>query len=164
MTIAPLISSSSNNFGIAISDYKTNYADIIFQTNTDTSVNQLDKKLLILHLNLIPQVDTFNIGVSMKSYHYNNTMGFGPFFYHSIIYNMSCNNKYIFWIQDPQILYKDNKFLEFIPISQMNRIEQLNAITRFLIYFLILAVAFEKPLLWILCLSETIRNEVNDEK
>lgn len=62
---------------------------------------------------------------------------------------MSCNDKYIFWIQEPSILYKNNKFLEFIPTAKMSRIDQLNAITRFLIYFLILALILEKSLIWI---------------
>lgn len=62
---------------------------------------------------------------------------------------MSCTDKYMFWIQDPKVLYKDGKFLEFIPTSGMDRVAQLNAITRFAIYFIILAVIFEKPMLWI---------------
>ena len=59
------------------------------------------------------------------------------------------NNKYIFWTTDPTILYKNDKYLDFIPTSTMSRIEQLNAITRFCIYFIILAWTTEKSEIWI---------------
>lgn len=62
---------------------------------------------------------------------------------------MSCGNKYIFWVQDPSVLYKNNKFLEFIPTGDMNRISQLNALTRFAIYFIILSAITDKPIIWI---------------
>ena len=55
----------------------------------------------------------------------------------------------MFWIQDPSILYKNNKFIEFIPTPSMNRVSQLNALTRFCIYFIILALATGKSLIWI---------------
>jgi hypothetical protein len=62
---------------------------------------------------------------------------------------MSCDNKHIFWIQEPSILYSDSKFLEFIPTSEMNRVEQLNAITRFAIYFIILALLMQKSAIFV---------------
>jgi hypothetical protein len=62
---------------------------------------------------------------------------------------MSENDKYTFWINDPTILYKNNKFLEFIPTKDMDRILQLNAITRFCIYFIVLALIMEKSSFWI---------------
>lgn len=62
---------------------------------------------------------------------------------------MSCNEKYIFWIQDPTILYKNDKFLEFIPTQKMNRIDQLNAVTRFSIYFIVLSLLMGKSAIWI---------------
>lgn len=58
-------------------------------------------------------------------------------------------DKYIFWINNPKILYENDKYLEFVPKSNMNRAEQLNAITRFLIYFIVLALILQKPTLWI---------------
>lgn len=65
---------------------------------------------------------------------------------------MTKNNKYIFWSNDLSILYTNKKYLEFIPTSDMTKIEQLNAITRFCIYFLILAfvtVQTENANIWI---------------
>ena len=54
------------------------------------------------------------------------------------------NDKYIFWSSDPTILYKNDKYLEFYPTQTMTRVEQLNAITRACIYFIILAFFFDK--------------------
>lgn len=63
---------------------------------------------------------------------------------------MSCENKdYIFWIQEPSILYKNDNFLKFIPTTEMTRVEQMNAITRFLIYFTILVIMMNKSIIWI---------------
>lgn len=62
---------------------------------------------------------------------------------------MSCNEKYIFWVQDPSVLYKNDKFLEFIPTTKMNRVDQLNSITRFCLYFIILCLILDKPAIWI---------------
>ena len=45
-----------------------------------------------------------------------------------------------FWIEDPYILYK--KYYIIIPTNNMGRIEQLNTITRFLLYFIILCILF----------------------
>jgi len=54
-----------------------------------------------------------------------------------------------FWIHDPKVMYKDNNFLKFIPSSTMSRPEQLNALTRFAIYFLILSACTGQSILWI---------------
>lgn len=62
---------------------------------------------------------------------------------------ISNNDKYVFWLNDPEILYKNQKYLEFAPTSSMSRIEQLNSITRFCIYFLILAYITKKDEIWI---------------
>jgi hypothetical protein len=45
-----------------------------------------------------------------------------------------------FWIDDPNILYE--KYYIIIPTKNMGRIEQLNTITRFLLYFMVLCVLF----------------------
>lgn len=45
-----------------------------------------------------------------------------------------------FWIEDPYVLYK--KYYIIIPTKNMGRIEQLNTVTRFLMYFIILCVLF----------------------
>lgn len=59
------------------------------------------------------------------------------------------NDKYTFWSEDPTVLYRDGKFLEFFPTSSMSRIEQLNSITRFCIYFFILAYLSGKSESWL---------------
>jgi len=45
-----------------------------------------------------------------------------------------------FWIEDPYILYKN--YYIIIPTKNMERIEQLNTVTRFLLYFIILYMLF----------------------
>lgn len=52
---------------------------------------------------------------------------------------MSFKNKYKFWSDDLSVLFVDNKYLEFVPTAKMTRTEQLNAITRFCLYFGIFA-------------------------
>jgi hypothetical protein len=59
---------------------------------------------------------------------------------------MSCNNSgNLFWIKDPRILYQDSNYLQFIPTQGMDRISQLNALTRFTIYIIILAFILSLP-------------------
>ncbi len=48
----------------------------------------------------------------------------------------------IFWIENPSILYESNNYLNFFPTSNMTRIEQLNAITRLCIYYIIIISLF----------------------
>lgn len=57
-------------------------------------------------------------------------------------------DKYIFWMDDPKILYTNNGYLQFIPNNEMSRVEQLNAVTRFCIYLSILLLLFKKPSAW----------------
>jgi hypothetical protein len=45
-----------------------------------------------------------------------------------------------FWIEDPNIIYKN--YYIIIPTQNMNRITQLNTVTRFLMYFIILCILF----------------------
>lgn len=52
--------------------------------------------------------------------------------------------RYIFWLDDISVLYKDNNYLAFFPITDMTRIEQLNSLTRFCIYYTILIFLFGK--------------------
>jgi len=51
-------------------------------------------------------------------------------------------NKEIFWINDPRILV--NNYLRFVPTIKMTKIEQLNAITLFCIYAIILMLILKK--------------------
>lgn len=53
-------------------------------------------------------------------------------------------NDNIFWTQDPTILYKDNNYMEFIPSQDMSRTAQLNASSRFVIYYLIIVLILKK--------------------
>ncbi len=50
--------------------------------------------------------------------------------------------KHIFWLDDYTILYKDGSYLDFIPRETMTRVEQLNAISRFTLYYIILIFLF----------------------
>lgn len=56
--------------------------------------------------------------------------------------------EYIFWTEDPSILYKNDNYLEIIPTSRMTHIEQLNALTRLSIYYLILLIIFGRSGSW----------------
>ena len=62
---------------------------------------------------------------------------------------MDNTDNYTFWLNSPSILYKNKNFLNFFPKSDMTRIEQLNATTRFLIYLLILVFLTERSKLFI---------------
>lgn len=44
------------------------------------------------------------------------------------------------WIEDPSVLYKN--YYIIIPEKSMNRIEQLNTVSRFIIYFILLCIIF----------------------
>ena len=49
-----------------------------------------------------------------------------------------------FWLEDPTVLIRDGNYYQFVPSDKMSRIEQLNALSRFFIYFYILASMFNK--------------------
>lgn len=58
---------------------------------------------------------------------------------------MSVNNSKdtsVFWLNDICVLYKDNGYIKFIPTSDMTRVEQLNAMTRFCFYLIIIFLLF----------------------
>lgn len=46
----------------------------------------------------------------------------------------------IFWLDDPTVLYK--KYTDILPVSEMSRVEQLNAISRFAFYMIIFLLMF----------------------
>lgn len=54
--------------------------------------------------------------------------------------------KYIFWADQVDVLYKNDNYLSFFPTTEMSRIEQLNALTRFCIYYTILILLFQKEI------------------
>jgi hypothetical protein len=62
---------------------------------------------------------------------------------------MDSDDNYTFWINNPSVLYRNNNFLKFIPVSNTTRIEQLNAVTRFFVYLLILLVITDRSKLYI---------------
>ena len=62
---------------------------------------------------------------------------------------MKTIDRYIFWLNDPTVLYSNGNYLIFFPTVEMTRVEQLNAITRFCIYLLILSLITNKSNLWI---------------
>src|SRR5271166_3207557 len=52
--------------------------------------------------------------------------------------------RYVFWMNDITVLFKNGGYLKFVPTSDMTRIEQLNAFTRFFIYLIVLLMIFDK--------------------
>lgn len=57
--------------------------------------------------------------------------------------------RHTFWMDDPSILYKNKKYIDFIPSIDMTRVEQLNSITRLSLYFATLIVMFQKNAKWL---------------
>ena len=60
---------------------------------------------------------------------------------------MNANNKDVFWLDQPTMLYEN--YLYFIPTPNMTLNQKLNAITLFCLYTLILLVIFNKNLIWV---------------
>lgn len=58
--------------------------------------------------------------------------------------NIIAQGRYIFWLDDVTVLFKNKMYLKFLPTSDMSRIEQLNAMTRFCMYLLIIFLLFNK--------------------
>lgn len=52
--------------------------------------------------------------------------------------------RYVFWMNDITVLFANSNFIRFVPTSDMTRIEQLNALTRFFLYLLIILFMFDK--------------------
>ena len=48
------------------------------------------------------------------------------------------NNNNMFWIYNIDILWKNNNYLHLLPLEDMNKQEKYNAVTRLLIYHIIL--------------------------
>ena len=49
-----------------------------------------------------------------------------------------------FWIYDPSVILDNNKYWQIIPTKNMKLTEQLNTISRFLIYLIILLIFFKR--------------------
>ena len=52
--------------------------------------------------------------------------------------------RYVFWLDDITVLYKNKNYIKFVPNGSMTRIEQLNALSRFCIYLLFILFLFDK--------------------
>jgi hypothetical protein len=63
--------------------------------------------------------------------------------------NIISPERYVFWLDDLKVLYKNENYIKFVPTNDMSRVEQLNAMTRFCIYLLILFLLFGKGDEWI---------------
>ena len=57
--------------------------------------------------------------------------------------NKSKDDRYIFWLDDLKILYKNNNYLSVIPSKDNTYIENLNAISRICIYSMIVLFLFQ---------------------
>ena len=60
---------------------------------------------------------------------------------------MSKNDK--FWTEDISVLYNMDEIFDIIPNNNMTRDQQLNSITRFCLYFIILLYLTENDSEWI---------------
>jgi hypothetical protein len=58
-------------------------------------------------------------------------------------------NKDKFWLEDPSILYANNKYLDLLPTNNMTKIEILNSLSRLFILFFILLVIFNRLDKWL---------------
>ncbi len=63
--------------------------------------------------------------------------------------NIISPERYIFWLNDITTLYKNDQYIKFFPTSNMTRIEQFNALSRFCIYLLILFLLLDKTDEWL---------------
>ncbi len=54
-----------------------------------------------------------------------------------------------FWLENPSVLFNNNNYLKFFPTYQMTRVEQLNAITRLCIYYILLLLILGKSNVYI---------------
>jgi hypothetical protein len=50
----------------------------------------------------------------------------------------SMSDSYIFWLDNPNVLYEDGTYTKIVPTYGMTRVEQLNTMTRFFIYIMII--------------------------
>lgn len=68
--------------------------------------------------------------------------------------NLCKNNNNItrerFWLSNITDLYRDNKYLNFVPTINMTREQQMNSIIRFFIYTFILMLVFKKSEKWLM--------------
>jgi len=54
------------------------------------------------------------------------------------------DNNNTFWMNDVSVLFRDGGYLKFVPTPDMTRVEQLNALTRFFIYMILILLIIDK--------------------
>jgi hypothetical protein len=76
-----------------------------------------------------------------------------------------------FWMDDVSVLFRDGGYIKFVPTSDMARIEQLNAITRFFMYLIIILFIFDKnddymyiPIIGIIMVIVIYNISISDDK
>lgn len=52
------------------------------------------------------------------------------------------NTEVKFWLEDPAVLFRNNNYYKIIPTKEMNRIQVLNALSRFFLYLAVLYLLF----------------------
>jgi hypothetical protein len=62
--------------------------------------------------------------------------------------NIVSSERNTFWLNDITILYKNGAYANFVPTKNMTRVEQLNALTRFCFYLIIVLFIFDKTDEW----------------
>lgn len=70
----------------------------------------------------------------------------------SALHNMSTKKRFRpeeFWLDDITELYKNNNYVRFFPKYKSTRIEQMNAITRFSFYLILLILLFSSNYEWL---------------
>lgn len=55
-----------------------------------------------------------------------------------------------FWLEDPTILARPDRLIEFVPIEELSYVEQLNAILRFAIYTAITLIIYQQKIMALL--------------
>lgn len=67
----------------------------------------------------------------------------------NITNNNDKDDRYIFWLNDPMVLFRNENYRRFFPDNTMTRIEQLNVLTLFCIYALVLFLILGRTGWWL---------------
>ena len=63
--------------------------------------------------------------------------------------NIVSPDRYVFWLDDLTVLYENDNYIRFVPTSDMTRVEQLNALSRFSMYLFLLFLVFGRTDEWL---------------
>ena len=58
--------------------------------------------------------------------------------------NPATTKQSVFWMNDVAVLFRNNGYMMFVPTNNMTRIEQLNALTLFFVYMILLLLIIDK--------------------